>query len=322
LTGNVHAFLDNYVILGKRWCERCVTALSDSSVGAVTGRVLVRLEEYGLDFVPESLKWVVGGTYWDSKVPISVFSAAGMNFCIKKEVFLKAGGYNENLGPRGDRPEMARWHRLVAEESDLAIRVWLETGLKVVYDPNVIVEHKLRPESILLGGLVRRALHVGHNRAYVHSRYPRVGVVNDYQTFKRLVKELTFIAKKFLGDHIVCGKVGTSTYKNHILLIPRYLDDRDMAVVKNYMDKWRSKRYGLTLGVDTYFLEYIPISRLIRICKKSGFDILSVVSYHYPTELYPWWAQFLIFRSVVRYLPPMGHILVLTKATTKADSNL
>jgi len=94
------------------------------------------------------------------------------------------------------------------------------------------------------------------------------------------------------------------------------------AVVKNYMDKWRSKRYGLTLGVDTYFLEYIPISRLIRICKKSGFDILSVVSYHYPTELYPWWAQFPIFRSVVRYLPPMGHILVLTKATTKADSNL
>jgi glycosyltransferase involved in cell wall biosynthesis len=201
-TGNVLAFLDDDVILCKRWCERCVTALSDSSVGAVTGRVLVRLEEYGLDFVPESLKWVVGGTYWDSKVPISVFSAAGMNFCIKKEVYLKAGGYDENLGPRGDRPEKARWHRLGAEESDLAIRIWLRTGLKVVYDPNVIVEHKLRPESILPGGLVRRALHVGHNRAYIHSKYPRLGVVNDNQTFKRLVKELTFTAKKFIRNPV------------------------------------------------------------------------------------------------------------------------
>jgi len=185
-SGNILAFLDDDVILGKRWFERCVTVLTDSSVGAVTGRVLVRLEEYGLDFVPESLKWVVGGTYWGSKVPISVFSAAGMNFCIKKEVFLKAGGYDENLGPRGDRPEKARWHRLGAEESDLAIRIWLRTGLKVVYDPNVIVEHKLRPESILPGGLIKRALHVGHNRAYMHSLYREAGRINDIANLRTL----------------------------------------------------------------------------------------------------------------------------------------
>jgi len=188
-TGNILAFLDDDVILCERWCERCVTALADSSVGAVTGRVLVRLEEYGLDFVPESLKWVVGGTYWDSKVPISVFSAAGMNFCIKKEVFLKVGGYDENLGPRGDRPETARWHRLGAEESDLAIRVWLETGLKVVYDPNVIVEHKLRPESILPVGLVRRALHVGYNRAYIRNKFPtRLAMFSNVLVTKDLLK--------------------------------------------------------------------------------------------------------------------------------------
>ena len=189
-TGNILAFLDDDVILCKRWCERCVTALADSSVGAVTGRVLVRLEEYGLDFIPESLKWVVGGTYWDSKVPIPVFSAAGMNFCIKKEVFLKAGGYNENLGPRGDRPETARWRRLGAEESDLAIRVWLRTGLKVVYDPNVIVEHKLRRDSLLPAALIRRAMHVGHNRAYIHAVYPQTGSLNDIQIFQRLMNEL------------------------------------------------------------------------------------------------------------------------------------
>jgi glycosyltransferase involved in cell wall biosynthesis len=201
-SGNILAFLDDDVVLGKHWCKKCVTALTDSSIGAVTGRVVVRLAEYRLDFVPESLKWVVGGTYWDSEVPISVFGAAGMNFCIKKEVFLKAGGYDENLGPRGDRPETAHWHRLGAEESDLAIRVWLRTGLKVVYDPNAIVEHKLRRESILPGGFIRRALHVGHNRAYIHSIYPRVGVMNDYQTFQRLVRELTFTVKKFLQNPV------------------------------------------------------------------------------------------------------------------------
>jgi len=185
--GNILAFLDDDVILGRQWCKRCVNALTDSSVGAVTGRVVVRLAEYGLDFVPESLRWVLGGTYWNSYVSIPVFSAAGMNFCIKKEVFLKAGGYNENLGPKGDRPEVSRWQRLGAEESDLVLRVWLWTKFKVVYDPNIIVEHKLRLESILPGAVFRRALHVGHNRAYIHSLYHEVGKINDAANFRAIV---------------------------------------------------------------------------------------------------------------------------------------
>ena len=115
---------------------------------------------------------------------------------------MQAVGYDEDLCATGNRPETTRWHRSGAQQSDLAIRVWLRTGLKVVYDPNLIVEHRLRPESILLVGLVRRALHVGHNRAYIHSKYPRLGVVNDNQTFQRLVRELTFTAKKFIRNPV------------------------------------------------------------------------------------------------------------------------
>jgi hypothetical protein len=125
-----------------------------------------------------------------------------MNFCIKEKAFLKAGGYDENLGPKGDRPETAHWHRLGAEESDLAIRIWLRAKSKVVYDPGMVFLHKLRPESIFLSGLIRRAKYVGHNRAYIHRTYPITGALNDWRIVKALVKELALVVKKFLRNPV------------------------------------------------------------------------------------------------------------------------
>lgn len=188
--GRVLGFLDDDVVLQDGWCEQCLSSFSDESVGAVTGKAFVRLDRYGFDFVPTSLMWTVGGTYWDSDTIRTVYSAAGMNFCIRKDVFQKVGGYATKLGPMGDRPETATWHRLGAEESDLVLRIWESTTFKVLYNPAMVVEHRLRPESLLPRGLVRRALHVGHNRAYIHAMHPRNGGTNDLANLRGLLSNL------------------------------------------------------------------------------------------------------------------------------------
>jgi hypothetical protein len=91
------------------------------------------------------------------------------------------------FAPKGDRPEVSRWQRLGAEESDLVLRVLLWTKFKIVYDPNIIVEHKLRLESILPGAVFRRALHVGHNRAYIYSLYHEVEKINNVANLRVMV---------------------------------------------------------------------------------------------------------------------------------------
>ena len=180
-------FLDDDVVLDSRWCEYAVATFRDESVGGVSGKARVPLGQYGLNYVPRELMWVMGGSYWDGDGMRVVPSVAGMNFCVRKSVFDESGGYDESLGPAGDRPEAQRWHRLGAEEDDLAQKIQRNCRKKILFNPKMSVIHKLRPETVSPGGLAKRSLHVGHNRAYIHARYPGTGMSSDRLALQSLV---------------------------------------------------------------------------------------------------------------------------------------
>lgn len=186
-SAEILAFLDDDVVLDAKWCESAVSSFSDRSIGGVSGRALVPLDKYGLDYIPRELMWVVGGCYWNSNTIKAVSSAAGMNFCVRKEAFIRVGGYDESLGPSGDRPEAYSWLRLGAEEDDLALKIQGVCGKKLLFNPEMLVTHRLRLESVSSRGLVKRSLHVGHNRAYIHAKYPENGTLSDISTLRRLV---------------------------------------------------------------------------------------------------------------------------------------
>lgn len=178
--GQVIAFLDDDVVLDSRWVERAMSLFArDTTIGAVSGNAIVDLTSVNMDYLPIPLRWIVGGIYWNSNEAIEVSGGAGMNFCVRREAFLKVGGYDIRLGPRGDRPEIADWRRVGAEETDLALRI-IKAQYRVLYNPKMLVYHRLRYESVRPKGLVKRALHVGHNRAYILRMSPQVGSSSNY----------------------------------------------------------------------------------------------------------------------------------------------
>ena len=167
--GSILGFLDDDVELDSHWSTRLVETFTNPSIGAVSGRAIVNLPKSLRGAVPNPLLWVVGGTYWVANYVSEVFGGAGMNFCVRKELFFQVGGYDVRLGPSGDRPELANWRRVGAEESELALRIRITTGKLVVQNPMMITIHRLRHESGSIRGVFRRAEHVGYNRAYIHS---------------------------------------------------------------------------------------------------------------------------------------------------------
>ena len=211
-SGQLLAFLDGDVVLDPNWIEEGVKALNDSRIGGVSGMSLVNLGHFGMAYVPRVLQWIVGGCYWDSDKLIPTTGAAGMNFCVKSDVFKRVGGYDESLGPSGERPELGNWLRLGAEESDLALRISSLPQLKVIFNPNMVVEHKLRRETVLPLGLAKRALHVGHNRAFILSRYPTNGKQSDLAVAKGLLVGALRLRKSALRPGIVWKKASFATY--------------------------------------------------------------------------------------------------------------
>lgn len=184
-------FLDDDVVLDNYWCEAAVETFADRTIGAVSGLAKVGCNEEMLEWVPHSLRWVFGGTYWSYTRTHDVYGAAGMNFCVRKDVFLHAGGYSARLGPRGDRPEISNWKRLGAEESELALRIILGMEKRVVYNPRMIVIHKVSPRDLTPAAMVKRALHIGHNRALIANLFPQpVGRFSDINVATGVIKSL------------------------------------------------------------------------------------------------------------------------------------
>jgi len=188
--GEILGFLDDDVVLDSHWCEEAVKSLRDVKVGGVSGEAKLPVEAYQLDYIPRSLMWVIGGCYWISSKPIEVSGAAGMNFAVRKELFERVGGYNVSLGPRGDRPEAKQWYRLGAEDTDLALRIAKNCNRIILFNPKMKVLHKLRRKSLFPKALIKRAMHVGRNRAYIHSKYGREGLGLDYTVLTNLYYEL------------------------------------------------------------------------------------------------------------------------------------
>lgn len=189
--GEIFGFLDDDVILNFDWCEKAVETFDDQSVGACSGAARVDLSRFGVNYLPGSLLWVVGGCYWSSTETIEVVGGAGMNFCVRRDVFALVGGYNEHLGPSGGRPEStASWMIPGAEESELALRVIKRAKRKVMFNPRMGVLHKLRRESVMPRGLIRRSLYVGHNRALVSRIHPDIGQAGNYAVAGALCNDI------------------------------------------------------------------------------------------------------------------------------------
>lgn len=120
-----------------------------------------------------------------------------MNLAVRKELFSKVGGYNTALGPHGDRPEVKSWNRLGAEETDLVLRISRDSKKMVLFNPRMKLLHKLRRESVSSLAMMRRAMHVGLNKAYISSKYGHDDLESDCSVLTNLYSELANALLKF-----------------------------------------------------------------------------------------------------------------------------
>jgi GT2 family glycosyltransferase len=160
--GDVIAFIDDDAIAEKGWIENLLSAYSENDAVAVGGKILPVWLGAKPDYLPEELYWLAGVThegFAEEKV-VEVRNTFGPNMSFKREVFQKAGLFNENLG-------FARkgLSYIQAEEPEFALRMRRELGKGVIYNPRAIVYHKIPPSKVKVGTLLKRAFYQGYSKA-------------------------------------------------------------------------------------------------------------------------------------------------------------
>ena len=153
--GDILAFIDSDCAAHSLWLKELVPAFNDESNGAAGGKVDSWFDKKALDRyekVASSLN--MGVRSKSSKEEGSFFYLPTCNLLVKKEIFLKLGGFNIDM--------------TVGEDVDLCWRV-KNSGYEIEYRPAGVVFHKHRNK---ISAFFLRRLQYGTSEPFLQKKHP------------------------------------------------------------------------------------------------------------------------------------------------------
>jgi glycosyltransferase involved in cell wall biosynthesis len=188
-SGDIIAFVDDDAILFPDWAEETAKAYAeDSSIIGLTGPILPLWEDKSMSWFPREFYWIFSCTYWDWTEPTEVRNGYGTNISFRREAFDLAGLFSTEIGG-------IQGKRLHGEEVELSLRMKRKTGGKIVYNPEVKVEHKVYKYRLKSKFIARSSYWIGYTKCMLKRLYPEADkgknlLSTEHQLLKRIFIKL------------------------------------------------------------------------------------------------------------------------------------
>ena len=201
--GDIIAFLDDDAVADKDWVDGLVDTYSNSDAIATAGRVLPLWLGKKPDYLPEELYWLLGLTYkgFAEEGLTEVRNALGSNMSFRREVFEQVGTFSQNFGFAEKGAS-----NIQAEEPELALRIKNRLGRGVLYNPALVVRHRVPEYKTKVRVLLKRAFYQGYSKALLKRLSP---CPNSLDTEGAYLKDLLFrcVLRKLKALFSVTGSV-------------------------------------------------------------------------------------------------------------------
>jgi GT2 family glycosyltransferase len=136
-TGEIVAFMDDDAVADNQWLAEIVRCYEEYPVVSVGGKMTPIWIEDEPTFLPEEFYWLIGVTYRGFPDEVTeVRNTFASNITFDREVFDRLGGFNPNVGPKGDS-------LLQSAETEFCVQLRDKTGKGVLYNPDAQVGHKI-----------------------------------------------------------------------------------------------------------------------------------------------------------------------------------
>ena len=139
--GTLVAFLDDDAVAERDWLARMLAHYADPAVIGVGGRVMPLWPGQRPRWFPEEFNWVVGCSYRGQPERLAVVrNPIGCNMSFRRAFVEQLGGFREGIGREGS-------DGAGCEETEFCIRArQAHPQSFLIYDPDMIVHHRLEPE--------------------------------------------------------------------------------------------------------------------------------------------------------------------------------
>ncbi|MFX0135406.1 MAG: glycosyltransferase [Candidatus Hodarchaeota archaeon] len=162
---DIIAFIDDDAIASKNWIKNILKTFKNN-IGIAGGPVLPL-------YLTTTPKW------WDEKkfglcIGIDDETIIGCNLIIKKSVFQDIGYFNINLG--------RKYGKLISGEENEFIERAIKLGIKILFNPQIIVYHKVYPHRLTIKYLIERVFWQGKSDFIMKT--------TNYKTMPKIIKNI------------------------------------------------------------------------------------------------------------------------------------
>ena len=165
-TGDIVGQIDDDAVAEPDWVKELVSVYEKRDAIAAGGEMTPLWVSGKPDFLPEEFYWLIGVTHRGFAEPgEEVRNTFGSNISFRREVISELGGFDPNVGRKGDA-------EIQAHESELCTRLRQEFGQGVVYNPNAKVAHKVFHYRTEPRWLIERAFWQGYSKRVLETLLP------------------------------------------------------------------------------------------------------------------------------------------------------
>jgi GT2 family glycosyltransferase len=160
--GDIVAFLDDDANAAPNWTSVLTRHYLDDDVAGVGGYATPVWPGPRPTWMPREFDWVVGCSYIGQPTSLApVRNPIGCNMSLRRSVFGLVGGFRSEVGRVGSTP-------VGGEETELCIRIRsIGAANKILFDPEMYVQHHVSLDRTAPRYFVRRCYHEGLSKAVV-----------------------------------------------------------------------------------------------------------------------------------------------------------
>ena len=204
------AYLDDDAVPDSQWITSVLETFDTITPvpAAVGGKVLLRWNGSQPDWLDKELFWIFSYLNYGENV-LEAKGLVGCNLSFHRELLVKAGGFNVNLGRLGNS-------QLLGEETQVLNKLYHD-GCRIYYQPKAVVEHIVGQKRQSQAYVIQRCKGAGQTQAFMRTL--------DGQLNKRIL--VSYLLREVYYQRATLVRAGSS-----LLLRRRFLSNKEKFLLR------------------------------------------------------------------------------------------